>query len=210
MALRVPSFVPSVMMRRPDDGVADTAEDAMVTTAVEEKEEETLQQRRRKRDAVDASEIFDAIRNIQDPEHPLPLEALNVVRMDLIRVVDNKGGTEIIEEDGSTSKRGRRSGITGKKSFSTVDVQFTPTIPHCSMATLIGLSLRVKLLRSLPPRFRVAVRIEPGTHVSEKAVNKQLDDKERVRAALENEHLRGVVDRCIGNGMRAAEEEEAI
>ena len=45
-------------------------------------------------------------------------------------------------------------------------------------------------------------------HVSEKAVNKQLDDKERVRAALENEHLKGVVDRCIGNGMRAAEEEE--
>ena len=36
-----------------------------------------------------------------------------------------------------------------------VSVEFTPTIPHCSMATLIGLSIRVKLLRSLPPRFKV-------------------------------------------------------
>lgn len=34
-------------------------------------------------------------------------------------------------------------------------VQFTPTVQHCSMATLIGLSLRVKLLRSLHPRFKV-------------------------------------------------------
>jgi hypothetical protein len=36
-----------------------------------------------------------------------------------------------------------------------ITVNFTPTVPHCSMATLIGLSLRVKLLRSLPPRFKV-------------------------------------------------------
>lgn len=38
---------------------------------------------------------------------------------------------------------------------STVSVEFTPTIPHCSMATLIGLSIKVKLLRSLPNRFKV-------------------------------------------------------
>jgi Iron-sulfur cluster assembly protein len=52
---------------------------------------------------------------------------------------------------------------------STVDVLFTPTIPHCSMATLIGLCIRVKLLRSLPPRFKVHVSIAPGTHASEHA-----------------------------------------
>ena len=65
------------------------------------------------------------------------------------------------------------------------------------MATLIGLSLRVKLLRSLPRRFRVTVRIEPGTHASEHAINQQLADKERVQAALENKALLGVVDKCI-------------
>ena len=58
-----------------------------------------------------------------------------------------------------------------------MSVLFTPTIPHCSMATLIGLAIRVKLLRSLPPRFKVDVVIAPGTHESEAAVNKQLADK---------------------------------
>lgn len=36
-------------------------------------------------------------------------------------------------------------------------IEFTPTIPHCSMATLIGLSIKVKLLRSLPDRFKVCI-----------------------------------------------------
>ena len=39
-----------------------------------------------------------------------------------------------------------------------VRILFTPTIPHCSMATLIGLSIRVKLLRALPSRFKVRSR----------------------------------------------------
>jgi metal-sulfur cluster biosynthetic enzyme len=37
-----------------------------------------------------------------------------------------------------------------------VDITFTPTIEHCSMATLIGLSIRVQLLRTLPSRFKVS------------------------------------------------------
>lgn len=73
----------------------------------------------------------------------------------------------------------------------------SPTIPHCSMATLIGLCLRVKLLRSLPSRVKVTVRITPGTHASESAINKQLADKERVAAALENKHLLSVVNKCL-------------
>lgn len=65
------------------------------------------------------------------------------------------------------------------------------------MATLIGLCIRVKLLRSLPQRFKVRVEVTPGTHASEAAVNKQLNDKERVAAALENAHLLGVVNKCL-------------
>ena len=70
-----------------------------------------------------------------------------------------------------------------------VHVMFTPTIPDCSMTTLIGLSIRVKLLWLLPSRFKVDVAIPLGTHDSEKVVNKQLADNERVAAALENSHL---------------------
>ena len=35
----------------------------------------------------------------------------------------------------------------------------------------------MKLLRSLPDRWKVSVSISPGTHASEAAVNKQLADK---------------------------------
>ena len=41
------------------------------------------------------------------------------------------------------------------------------------------------------------VKVTPGAHASEAAVNKQLNDKERVAAALENSHLLDVVNRCI-------------
>jgi len=117
-------------------------------------------------------EIFEILRKINDPEHPLTLEQLNVVQLDLVSVDDSNNY---------------------------VKVNFTPTIPHCSMATLIGLCIRVQLLRSLPARFKVCVEITPGTHQSESAVNKQLNDKERVAAALENSHLAGVVNKCVEN-----------
>ena len=104
-----------------------------------------------------------------------------------------------------------------------ISIRFTPTIPHCSMSTLIGcalaacrprgcahgttltlargaparppdgdarrLCIRVKLLRSIPSRFKVDVTVTPGSHASEHQVNKQLNDKERVAAALENASL---------------------
>jgi metal-sulfur cluster biosynthetic enzyme len=72
--------------------------------------------------------LSDLIRNINDPEHPLTLEQLNVVQEPHISVSD---------------------------SDSHISVVFTPTIPHCSMATLIGLCIRVKLLHSVPQRFKV-------------------------------------------------------
>ncbi|CAF0880030.1 unnamed protein product [Adineta ricciae] len=121
-------------------------------------------------DEIDRREIFDLIRTINDPEHPLTLEELNVVDLD---------------------------GITIDNQANTVQVQFRPTIPHCSMATLIGLSIRAKLLYTLPTRYKVGVNIIEGAHIQENQINKQLNDKERVTAALENNHLRAVVNRCI-------------
>ncbi|KAJ3326953.1 Mitotic spindle-associated MMXD complex subunit MIP18 [Blyttiomyces sp. JEL0837] len=121
-------------------------------------------------EAIDAEEVFDLIRNINDPEHPLTLEQLHVTQLEHIDVDDAK---------------------------SYVHVRFTPTIPHCSMATLIGLCIRVRLLRALPDRFKIDIHVREGTHQSENAVNKQLNDKERVAAALENAHLLEVVNQCL-------------
>lgn len=115
------------------------------------------------------------IRNINDPEHPLTLEELHVLEEQHVTVDNDKNHITIL---------------------------FTPTIPHCSMATLIGLSIRVKLLRSLPPRFKVTVQITPGTHSSEEGINKQLADKERICASLENATLLEVVNQCISTRAR--------
>ena len=117
-----------------------------------------------------SEEVFDLLRGIQDPEHPLTLEQLQVAQLALIAVSD---------------------------ADSSVTVRFTPTIPHCSMATLIGLCIRVQLLRALPTRFKVEVRVSEGSHATEQAINKQLNDKERVAAALENSSLTDIVNRCI-------------
>ena len=124
------------------------------------------------RDEFTSDEIFELIRYLNDPEHPLTLEQLNVVSVNNVKVNDK---------------------------LSKVDVLFTPTIPHCSMATLIGLCIRVKLIRSLPKRFKIKVKIFPGSHSQEDSVNKQLNDKERVAAALENIHLLEAVHKCLVN-----------
>ncbi|VDP02490.1 unnamed protein product [Soboliphyme baturini] len=50
-----------------------------------------------------------------------------------------------------------------------VSLMFTPTIPHCTVATLIGLAIKVKMLRCLPSRFKIDVFITPGSHQSEAA-----------------------------------------
>jgi metal-sulfur cluster biosynthetic enzyme len=143
-----------------------------------------------KKDLIDSQEIYDLVRSISDPEHPLTLEQLAVVNAEHI-VVDQ--------------------GDPNEHRSAHVLLEFTPTIPHCSMATLIGLALRVRLLRALPARYKVDIRIRPGTHQSENAVNKQLNDKERVAAALENQHLLGVVSDCLATaGRRGASEEEAM
>lgn len=113
---------------------------------------------------------IDIIKSITDPEHPLTLEQLHVVEEDLIKIDNEKN---------------------------TIDIYFTPTIPHCSLATIIGLSLRIKLIRSLPTRFKVSVEITPDTHVSRTGINKQLADKERIAAAIESGYLSEVINECI-------------
>ncbi|CAN1344230.1 Protein AE7-like 1 [Linum perenne] len=45
--------------------------------------------------------------------------------------------------------------------------------------------------------LQVDIKVSPGSHANEEAVNKQLNDKERVAAALENPNLRQLVDECL-------------
>lgn len=47
--------------------------------------------------------------------------------------------------------------------------------------------------------LQVDIKVTPGTHSTEAAVNKQLNDKERVAAALENPNLIDMVNKCLSN-----------
>ena len=68
-----------------------------------------------------------------------------------------------------------------------VIIRFTPTVPHCSLATLVGLCL--KLQQCLPFKHKLEIYISEGTHSTEEDI-KQINDKERVAAAMENPSLR--------------------
>ena len=118
---------------------------------------------------MDCGEVFDCLRHLHDPEHPgLSLEQLRVIRLEDIACVGEK-----------------------------VTVMITPTIPTCSVATIIGLTVLAKLKMCLPSRMKLTVGIAPGAHDQEKQVNKQLTDKERVSAALENPNLLKMIKRGV-------------
>uniref|UniRef100_A0A8I6AST8 Cytosolic iron-sulfur assembly component 2A n=1 Tax=Rattus norvegicus TaxID=10116 RepID=A0A8I6AST8_RAT len=110
-----------------------------------------------------ALEVYDLIRTIRDPEKPNTLEELEVVTESCVEV------QEISEDD------------------YLVIIKFTPTVPHCSLATLIGKGVCVHL----------EIYISEGTHSTEEDINKQINDKERVAAAMENPNLREIVEQCV-------------
>jgi metal-sulfur cluster biosynthetic enzyme len=77
--------------------------------------------------------MLDLIRSISDPEHPLSLEQLAVVSAAQVTV-----SHKTLDPNG-----GKSSGRDH------VLVEFTPTIPHCSMATLIGESIYYHRCRTI-------------------------------------------------------------
>ncbi|KAL2129140.1 hypothetical protein VTI74DRAFT_8175 [Chaetomium olivicolor] len=130
-------------------------------------------------DPVDEQDIYDLISTISDPEHPHTLGQLSVVRLPDIHLTPST------------------TGRPGPDSLVTVLVELTPTINHCSLATVIGLAVRCRLEQTLPPNYRVDVRMKVGSHAQDDQVNKQLGDKERVAAALENDTLQRMVDKML-------------
>ncbi|KAL2023262.1 hypothetical protein VTK56DRAFT_3385 [Thermocarpiscus australiensis] len=128
---------------------------------------------------MDEQDIYDLISTISDPEHPHTLGQLSVVRLPDIHL--SSSPAELSSPD----------------SLMTVLVELTPTINHCSLATVIGLAVRCRLEQTLPPNYRVDVRMKVGSHAQDDQVNKQLGDKERVAAALENDTLQRMVDKML-------------
>lgn len=123
----------------------------------------------------------DLVSKIQDPEHPFSLGQLAVVNLPDITLDPPPGSVAASCGD----------------SLVHVRVDITPTVSHCSHATVIGLAVRVRLERCLPPNYRVEVCVKESTHAQDDQVTKQLADKERVAAALENSALVSVLDSML-------------
>ena len=121
----------------------------------------------------------DLISTIADPEHPLSLGQLAVVNLPDIHITPSPSSAWAVSDPNEIIR---------------VLVEITPTITHCSQATIIGLGVRVRLEQALPPNYRVDVKIKANTHSQDDQVNKQLGDKERVAAALENQDLKSMLD----------------
>uniref|UniRef100_A0A6M2DV85 MIP18 family-like domain-containing protein n=1 Tax=Xenopsylla cheopis TaxID=163159 RepID=A0A6M2DV85_XENCH len=118
--------------------------------------------------------IYDYIRTIRDPEKPSTLEDLKV-----------------IYEEGIFVKKSTADNVH------IVRIEFNPTVPHCSLATLIGLCIRIKIERSINHKLKLDIYIKKGAHATEEEINKQINDKERIAAAMENPNLRELVESCI-------------
>lgn len=54
-----------------------------------------------------------------------------------------------------------------KGNVNNVRVEFNPTVPHCSLATLIGLCIRIKLERNMPYKIKLDIYIKKGAHTTE-------------------------------------------
>ncbi|KAI1821015.1 FAM96B protein [Xylaria intraflava] len=128
---------------------------------------------------IDEQEIYDLISTISDPEHPLSLGQLAVVNLPDIHITPSP------------------SAAADPNTLTRVLVKITPTISHCSLATVIGLCVRVRLEQTLPPNYRVDVVIKEGSHADAEQVNKQLADKERVVAAQQNDNLKAMLDKML-------------
>ena len=126
--------------------------------------------------------ILDLIATITDPEHPVSLGQLSVINLPDIKITPSPA-----------------LGLPDTNKIVQVFVEITPTITHCSLATVLGLAVRVRLEQALPPNYRVDVRCKENSHTQDDQVNKQLADKERVAAALENDNLKSVLDTMLAS-----------
>eukprot|EP00971_Amphidinium_carterae_P036186 711483-Amphidinium_carterae.1 len=90
-------------------------------------------------DVLTAQEVFESLRYLQDPEHPdLSLEQLKVIEEKLIYV---EASTHL------TLRLLTKAPYVGlSMQERRVFVRFTPTVPTCSVATLIGLTVKAATL----------------------------------------------------------------
>ena len=118
-------------------------------------------------------EVYEIIRTIRDPEFPQTLEELDVVDPADVHLSINE-----------------------QRRWVNVQVVWTPTTPSCGFATNIALSIQVKLMRDFTQRqwMKLEVKTKEGRHDKGAEIDRQVNDKERVAAAMENEVVMAAIE----------------
>lgn len=125
--------------------------------------------------------IYEFIKDIKDPEKDCTIEELDLIDDNSIKLKESQ-------------------------SFTTIIIEWKPTTPNCSLAVNIGLCMRYKLEKEIRNfisilnnsghkfqrncfKYKIEIILKEGSHNTEAEVNKQLNDKERYSAAIENPHI---------------------
>ncbi|MHA1770296.1 MAG: hypothetical protein ACTSYL_02075 [Candidatus Thorarchaeota archaeon] len=100
-----------------------------------------------------AEDVIEALRPVQDPEYP-------------ISIVDPRVKIVVPEYVKVDSEE------------KILTVLFKPTAPYCPMGGLIGVLIRHRL-EQVWPEFTIRVKVLPGSHSQEEAVNDMISDNEK-------------------------------
>lgn len=144
---------------------------------------------------VTRESVFQLIRSIKDPEHDYTLEDLKVVDAERIALYPLGRSRERQPEP----ERARETVAAAEPPTGpvVVEVEIVPTIPHCSMVGIIGLSILYQLTRVLHSRYLVRVVIKPGSHTLDEEMTKQLADIERTYSAFLNPSILSTITALI-------------
>jgi metal-sulfur cluster biosynthetic enzyme len=116
-------------------------------------------------DLTSVEEIFEALKPVMDPEHPISITdpQMNIVTKEYINVDDGL-----------------------------IRVAFSPTTPYCPMGGLIGILIRHRL-ESVYPESKVIVKLIPGSHSQEDAVNSMINDDAKYTNIVQQLEARGML-----------------
>ena len=80
-----------------------------------------------------------------------------------------------------------------------VRIVWTPTTPSCGFAMNIALSITIKLQREFSQKkwMKVEIKVKEGKHDKGAEIDKQVNDKERVAAAMEKETVMSAIENLI-------------
>lgn len=125
--------------------------------------------------------VFSILKEIRDPEFPCYLFSLNILCLEKISIENY-----ILNQN------------------TTINIVIAPTYNRCTMSSIIGLSIKNILFNELTGTFfkfyfpttwswKYCTIIPSWFHIKGPMLTKQLNDKERISAAIENPSIRNII-----------------